>query len=75
MIEPGENKFRVNNREAKIYFEIGDRGLALYADQVADRMIDQQQGLENILEWFEMPRGYQKTFDHFGVKPGITRLY
>lgn len=65
LVEPGENEFRVNDREAKIYFELGDRGLALYADQVADRMIDQQQGLENFLEWFEMPMGYQETFERF----------
>lgn len=65
LIEPGENEFRVNNCSANIYFELGDRELALYADQRASRMIDQQQGVENFLEWFEMPEGYQETFDQF----------
>ncbi|MFO7794023.1 MAG: hypothetical protein R6V35_03535 [Candidatus Nanohaloarchaea archaeon] len=65
LIEPGENEFRVNDRNAKIYFEMGDRELAIYADQRADRMINQQQGVENFLEWYELPAAYQKTFDQF----------
>lgn len=65
LIDPGENEFRVNDREASIHFEMGDRELALYADRDAARMIDQQQGIEKFLKWYEMPAAYQETFDHF----------